>query len=145
MGLQITAESREWVCSSKRNWEFVPQFGGQQGKASRTSGLLSRRFSDGTFNDPVLADLSARGGLWNSIRLWRYGAAIPLKAFKASILTIRPDGRNQEGGEGKSKLDRPTFMTLCFCLANSFFNGCNGISAFHWSFKTKVFLAYKTM
>ena len=45
MGLQITAESREWVCSSKRNWEFVPQFGGQQSKASRTSGSLSCVFS----------------------------------------------------------------------------------------------------
>ena len=64
MSLQTTAEARERVCRSKWSEEFIPQFGGQEGKESRTSGSLSCfLFSEGSISFPVLADLSERVGL----------------------------------------------------------------------------------
>ena len=44
VSLQATAEAREGFCCSKCDREVVPQFGGQEGKLSRTSGFLTRGF-----------------------------------------------------------------------------------------------------
>ena len=37
VSLQTTAEAREGFCCSKCDREFIPQFGGQEGKLSGTS------------------------------------------------------------------------------------------------------------
>ena len=44
VSLQATAEAREGFCCSKCDREVVPQFGGQEGKLSWTSGFLTRGF-----------------------------------------------------------------------------------------------------
>ena len=42
--LQATAEAREGFCCSKCDRENIPQFGGQEGELSGTSGFLTMGF-----------------------------------------------------------------------------------------------------
>ena len=44
VSLQATAEAREGFCCSKCDREVIPQFGGQEGKLSGTSGFLTWGF-----------------------------------------------------------------------------------------------------
>ena len=44
VSVQATAEAREGFCCSKCDREVIPQFGGQEGKLSGTSGFLTWGF-----------------------------------------------------------------------------------------------------